>query len=94
MQAFESLRVLLKEISVSDLTEGAVDALYSLHAKRDSIDQLRDLFHQRLTSRSIQGVDASATVLPLFVEKKPMILLFDTCIFGALSAGSAELYRL
>ena len=61
---------LLREISVSDLTEGAVDALYSLHAKRGNIDQLRDLFNQRLTARSIQGVAASATVLPLFVEKK------------------------
>ena len=61
---------LLKEISVSDLTEGAEDALHSLYAKRGNIDQLRGLFNQRLTFRSTQDVVPSATVLPFFVEKK------------------------
>ena len=61
---------LLEDISVSDLTGGALDALYSLHAKQGTIEQLRCCFYQCLTAKALHGLAASAAIVPLFSEEE------------------------
>ena len=61
---------LLEDMSVSDLAKGAVDALYSLHARQGDIEQLRKSFNERLTAQFVPGLTASAVNVPLFREEE------------------------
>jgi hypothetical protein len=58
------------DISVSDITAGAIDALYSLHSRRGDLEQLRRCFNERLAVKGVQGIVASANVVPLFSEEE------------------------
>jgi hypothetical protein len=66
------------DISVLDITAGAIDALYSLHSRRGDLEQLRHCFNERLAVKGYRGLSPRRMSCRYSARKKAKSRRSDT----------------
>ena len=74
------------DISVLDITAGAIDALYSLHSRRGDLEQLRYCFNERLAVKGGTGdcrLGECRAVIPRGRKRRAAVLILGSTLIDA-----------